>query len=76
MAARRAFPGGSALGQRIQVWGEEVPSEMVGVVGNVSDNGLAAETLNIGWTRALRNGCDDGAIRESRNGVRRDAARS
>ncbi|HEY2030554.1 MAG TPA: ADOP family duplicated permease [Myxococcales bacterium] len=34
-AARRAFPGRSPIGERILVWGETVPAEIVGVVGNV-----------------------------------------
>jgi putative ABC transport system permease protein len=34
-AARRAFPGRSPIGERILVWGEKVPAEIVGVVGNV-----------------------------------------
>jgi predicted permease len=42
-AARRAFPGQSAIGQRILVWGEAVPSEVVGVVGNVHHTGLDAD---------------------------------
>jgi hypothetical protein len=42
-AARRAFPGRSATGRRILVWGEAAPSEVVGVVGNVHHVGLDAE---------------------------------
>lgn len=42
-AARRAFPGGTALGQRVLVWGEAAPSEVVGVVGDVHHLGLDAQ---------------------------------
>jgi predicted permease len=42
-AARRAFPGQSAIGQRIVVWGEAAPAEVVGVVGNVHHTGLDAD---------------------------------
>ncbi|MGZ3460889.1 MAG: FtsX-like permease family protein, partial [Archangium sp.] len=48
-AARRAFPGQSALGQRIRVWGEDEPSEVVGVVGNVHHTGLDAELRPEAW---------------------------
>jgi predicted permease len=48
-AARRAFPGRSALGERILVWGETVPSEVVGVVGNVRHVGLEAEPRPEAW---------------------------
>ena len=43
LAARRAFGARSPLGQRILIWGERVPSEVVGVVGNVRHTGLDAE---------------------------------
>ena len=49
LAARRAFGGRSALGQRILVWGERVPSEVVGVVGNVRHTGLDAEPRPEAW---------------------------
>jgi len=42
-AARRAFPGQSALGKRILLWGEKKPSEIVGVVGNIRHTGLDAD---------------------------------
>jgi predicted permease len=42
-AARRAFPGQSAIGKRVYVWGEKEPHEVVGVVGNVRHVGLEAE---------------------------------
>jgi len=48
-AARRAFPDGKSLGQRILVWGEKVPSEVVGVVGNVRHLGLEAEPRPEAW---------------------------
>lgn len=48
-AARRAFPEGSAVGQRILVWGEAMPSEVVGVVGNVRHTGLDAEPRPEAW---------------------------
>ncbi|MBF5046393.1 FtsX-like permease family protein [Aggregicoccus sp. 17bor-14] len=48
-AARRAFPAGNALGQRILVWGEETPSEVVGVVGDVRHTGLDAEPRPEAW---------------------------
>ena len=43
LAARRAFGTRSPLGQRIMVWGEDEPSEVIGVVGNVRHTGLDAE---------------------------------
>ncbi len=49
LAARRAFGPRSALGQRILVWGEQVPSEVVGVVGNVRHTGLDAEPRPEAW---------------------------
>ncbi|HZJ54234.1 MAG TPA: ABC transporter permease, partial [Myxococcaceae bacterium] len=49
MAARRAFGSRSALGQRVLVWGERVPSEVVGVVGNVRHTGLDAEPRPEAW---------------------------
>ena len=49
LAARRAFGGRSALGQRILIWGEQVPSEVVGVVGNVRHTGLDAEPRPEAW---------------------------
>jgi predicted permease len=49
LAAKRAFGDRSALGQRILVWGEEVPSEVVGVVGNVRHTGLDAEPRPEAW---------------------------
>ena len=49
LAARRAFGTRSALGQRILVWGERVPSEVVGVVGNVRHTGLDAEPRPEAW---------------------------
>ena len=49
LAARRAFGGRSPLGQRILVWGEKVPSEVVGVVGNVRHTGLDAEPRSEAW---------------------------
>src|SRR5262249_41980030 len=49
LAARRAFGGRSPLGQRILVWGETVPSEVVGVVGNVRHTGLDAEPRPEAW---------------------------
>jgi putative ABC transport system permease protein len=48
-AARRAFPGRSALGQRILVWGEQEPSEVVGVVGDVRHTGLDGEPRPEAW---------------------------
>jgi len=48
-AARRAFPDGKALGQRILIWGEKAPSEIVGVVGNVRHVGLEAEPRPEAW---------------------------
>jgi len=49
LAARRAFGTRSALGQRILIWGERVPSEVVGVVGNVRHTGLDAEPRPEAW---------------------------
>jgi predicted permease len=49
LAARRAFGERSALGQRILVWGEKVPSEVVGVVGNVRHTGLDAQPRPEAW---------------------------
>ncbi|HEY1905498.1 MAG TPA: ADOP family duplicated permease [Myxococcaceae bacterium] len=49
LAARRAFGGRSPLGQRILIWGETVPSEVVGVVGNVHHTGLDAEPRPEAW---------------------------
>ncbi|TMB31185.1 MAG: FtsX-like permease family protein [Deltaproteobacteria bacterium] len=48
-AARRAFPGGKALGQRVLIWGEKVPSEIVGVVGNVRHVGLETDPRPEAW---------------------------
>lgn len=42
-AARRAFPTGDALGQRVLVWGETTPSVVVGVAGNIHHLGLEAQ---------------------------------
>jgi predicted permease len=42
-AAQRAFPGQSAIGKRVLVWGETTPSEVVGVVGNVHHTGLDSD---------------------------------
>ncbi|RPH68227.1 MAG: FtsX-like permease family protein [Myxococcaceae bacterium] len=49
LAARRAFGNRSALGQQVLVWGERVPSEVVGVVGNVRYTGLDAEPRPEAW---------------------------
>ena len=49
LAARRAFGNRSALGQQVLVWGERVPSEVVGVVGNVRHTGLDAEPRPEAW---------------------------
>src|SRR5262249_59755963 len=49
LAARRAFGDRSALGQRILIWGERVPSEVVGVVGNVHHTGLDADPRPEAW---------------------------
>src|SRR5262249_4406414 len=49
LPARRAFGDRSALGQRILIWGEHVPSEVVGVVGNVRHTGLDAEPCPEAW---------------------------
>jgi putative ABC transport system permease protein len=49
LAARRAFGDPSALGQQVLVWGERVPSEVVGVVGNVRHTGLDAEPRPEAW---------------------------
>ncbi len=48
-AARRAFPSGNAIGQRVLVWGEAVPSEVVGVVGNVHHLGLETQPRPEAW---------------------------
>ncbi|HEY6908385.1 MAG TPA: ADOP family duplicated permease [Myxococcales bacterium] len=48
-AARRAFPSGSAVGQRVLVWGETVPGEVVGVVGDVHHLGLEAQPRPEAW---------------------------
>ena len=48
-AARRAFPAGNALGQRVLVWGESAPSEVVGVVGNVHHLGLETQPRPEAW---------------------------
>ena len=48
-AARRAFPAGNAIGQRVLVWGEAVPSEVVGVVGNVHHLGLETQPRPEAW---------------------------
>ena len=49
LAAKRAFGPRSALGQQILIWGEQVPSEVVGVVGNVRHTGLDAEPRPEAW---------------------------
>src|SRR5262249_39684235 len=49
LAARRAFGDRSALGQRILIWGERVPSEVVGVVRNVHHTGLDADPRPEAW---------------------------
>ena len=49
LAARRAFGSRSPLGQQILVWGERVPSEVVGVVGNIRHTGLDAEPRPEAW---------------------------
>ena len=49
LAARRAFGDRSPIGQRILIWGEQVPSEVVGVVGNVHHTGLDAEPRPEAW---------------------------
>ncbi len=44
--ARRFFPRGRALGQRIVVsWSDAVPAEIVGVTGNVRHDGLTSEPV-------------------------------
>jgi len=48
-AARRAFGTQSALGQRILIWGEKEPSEVVGVVGNIRHTGLDALPRPEAW---------------------------
>lgn len=42
-AARKAFPTGDALGQKILVWGETTPSVVVGVAGDIHHLGLEAQ---------------------------------
>jgi predicted permease len=42
-AARRAFPAGGALGRQVLVWGETVPSVVVGVVGDIHHVGLETQ---------------------------------
>jgi predicted permease len=49
LAARRTFGSRSPIGRRILVWGEQVPSEVVGVVGNVRHTGLDAEPRPEAW---------------------------
>ena len=48
-AARRAFGTKSALGQRILIWGEKEPSEVVGIVGNIRHTGLDAQPRPEAW---------------------------
>ncbi|HET7784403.1 MAG TPA: FtsX-like permease family protein, partial [Myxococcales bacterium] len=48
-AARRAFGNRSALGQRVLVWGETVPAEVVGVVGDVHHLGLEGQPHPEAW---------------------------
>ena len=48
-AARRAFGSRSPLGQQVLVWGERIPSEVVGVVGNIRHTGLDAEPRPEAW---------------------------
>ena len=48
-AARRAFGTRSALGQRILIWGEKEPSEVVGVVGNIRHTGLDSQPRPEAW---------------------------
>jgi hypothetical protein len=48
-AARRAFPSGDALGQRVLVWGESVPSEVVGIVGDIHHLGLETQPRPEAW---------------------------
>jgi predicted permease len=43
--ARRYWPGGSALGREVEAGGGEGPAVVIGVVGNVSHNGLTAERM-------------------------------
>ncbi|HUJ28036.1 MAG TPA: ABC transporter permease [Myxococcales bacterium] len=42
-AANKAFGGRSALGQQVLVWGEAMPSVVVGVVGDIHHLGLEAQ---------------------------------
>ena len=48
-AARKAFPSGNALGQRVLVWGETIPSEVVGVVGDIHHLGLEMQPRPEAW---------------------------
>lgn len=48
-AARKAFKGADPLGQRVLVWGETVPSEVVGVVGDVHHLGLETQPRPEAW---------------------------
>jgi predicted permease len=48
-AARRAFPNGSAIGQKVLVWGEATPSEVIGIVGDVHHLGLEAQPRPEAW---------------------------
>ena len=48
-AARKAFPSGNALGQRVLVWGETIPSEVVGVVGDIHHLGLETQPRPEAW---------------------------
>lgn len=48
-AAHRAFGAGSALGQRVLVWGETVPSEVVGVVADIHHLGLEVQPRPEAW---------------------------
>ena len=48
-AARRAFPGRSAIGQQVLVWGETKPSQVIGVVGDVHHLGLESQPRPEAW---------------------------
>ncbi|MFN2548578.1 MAG: ADOP family duplicated permease [Myxococcales bacterium] len=48
-AARKAFGSGDPLGRRVLVWGETVPSEVVGVVGDVHHLGLEKQPRPEAW---------------------------